>query len=230
MKLEMPDDVRLEIKFVAAETERVRILSWLRLHPLGFRRAFPDRRVNNIYFDTFDYGAYGANLAGISGRIKLRYRWYGASEGPGPGTLELKCKRNQFGWKERFAVETAPWQPDDSWARVRSKLAIQISKSGRSWLSEFPVPTLLNRYDRCYFLSQDGKLRITVDCHQAGWDQRLGRMPNFSRRLNLPAAIVVEAKFAREDRDLASRNLRGIPIRVGRNSKYVNGLQIAGGI
>lgn len=230
MKLKMPDDVRLEIKFVAEETEKARVLSWIRTHPLGFRSAFPDRRVNNVYFDSYDYSAYGANLAGISGRIKLRYRWYGDSEGPSAGTLELKCKRNQFGWKERYPAKEAPWQAGDRWADVRSKLAMQVGAGGRSWLAEFPAPTLLNRYDRCYFLSRDRKLRLTVDWNQAGWDQRLASSPNFTRRLNQPSTLVVEAKFAKQDRELASRNLRGIPIRVGRNSKYVNGLQTAGGL
>jgi hypothetical protein len=35
---------------------------------------------------------------------------------------------------------------------------------------------------------------------------------------------VVEFKFARSRRDLASKILQGIPIRVSRHSKYINGV------
>ncbi len=227
MNVSVPEDVRLEIKFVAPETELGRVLAWIRLHPAGFALAYPDRQVNNVYLDSWDFGSYADNLAGVSHRIKLRHRWYGGSAGPAAGVLELKCKRNAYGWKERFDVPEPPWTAGDDWRTVQRRLIAQLPPRGRLLAESFPAPALLNRYQRRYFLSRDGRLRVTVDWGQVAYDQRLRPRPELRRKLNLPAALVVEAKFAREDRDLAARSLVGIPIRVSRNSKYVNGMKMA---
>jgi hypothetical protein len=88
---------------------------------------------------------------------------------------------------------------------------------------------LLNRYRRRYFASADGRLRMTLDWELAYWDQRFRGAPNFDSRVHAPAMLVVELKCAAEDRRLFGRALAGIPIRVARNSKYVNGLRIASG-
>jgi hypothetical protein len=37
--------------------------------------------------------------------------------------------------------------------------------------------------------------------------------------------VVVEFKFAPQDRALGSRTIQGVPIRLSRNSKYVIGVQ-----
>jgi len=40
---------------------------------------------------------------------------------------------------------------------------------------------------------------------------------------------VVEFKFNRDDRDIASQYIQNIPIRVSKNSKYINGLRFLSG-
>ena len=54
---EIPADARLEIKFVAETSRYHELEQWIRLHPAGFRKSYPPRRVNNIYFDTQDLDA-----------------------------------------------------------------------------------------------------------------------------------------------------------------------------
>ena len=44
--------------------------------------AFPDRIVNNVYFDTPDLAAFEANLWGAPERRKCRLRWYGETFQP----------------------------------------------------------------------------------------------------------------------------------------------------
>lgn len=229
MTYQVPEDARLEIKFAAYEVELHRLLHWLRLHAAGFFVPFPNRHVNNIYFDTHHHAAFAENLSGASSRTKVRYRWYGQSVPPDAGVLEVKRKRNYFGWKLRYPVENAPYTEDASWQEIHNLLRGQLPHAGKVWLQSNPVPVLINRYYRRYFLSSNGKVRATVDTRQAVWDQRFKPYPNFDHRANLPRTLVVEFKFARNDRNYASSLLQGMPLRVSRHSKYINGVRVISG-
>ena len=220
--MRVPETARQEIKFVANRQEIDVIEQWLKLHSLGFSVAYPERIVHNIYFDTFDYMAYAENLAGISQRTKVRYRWYGESGTPEPGKLEIKRKRNQYGWKLNFKVPEAPWTEGDTWNDIRRSITEQADNEASVWLEQNPFPVMINRYRREYYLSACGRIRITLDFDQQVWDQRFRSQPSFQRTANLPETFVVECKFARHERELASQVLIGLPIRVSRHSKYMN--------
>ena len=131
---EVPRNARLEIKFAAYRVQLDRILTWIRSHDAAFFSPFPDRRVNNVYFDTHEATAYVQNLAGSSTRVKVRYRWYGDSLVPAPGSLEIKHKRNYFGWKTRYKAENlADIDRGDDWLGVRRKLLNAMPPAGRIW-------------------------------------------------------------------------------------------------
>jgi hypothetical protein len=218
-------DERHEIKFAAYATEYRTLQNWLRMHPAAFMTTYPDRQVNNIYFDTWDYRAYAENLAGVSERSKLRYRWYGDSAGPAPGTLEVKKKRNHFGWKQRYKIDNAIWEPGLRWKDVRSRLNASLPQDGQLWLAQNPMQVMLNRYQREYLCTADGLIRATIDWRQKVFDQRSGSRPNLSKSCIMQNTLVVEFKFAREDRQLAVNLLGNIPVRIGRHSKYMNAVR-----
>lgn len=218
-------DERHEIKFAAYATEYKTLQHWLRLHSAGFVSTYPNRQVNNIYFDTWDYRAYAENLAGVSERSKLRYRWYGDSAGPDPGSLEVKQKRNHFGWKQRFKVDSEIWVPGLRWSAIRSRLKAALPMAGQLWLAQNPLPVMLNRYQREYLCTADGLIRATIDMRQQVFDQRSWSRPNFSKVAITQNTLVVEFKFAREDRQLAVSLLSNIPVRIGRHSKYMNAVR-----
>ena len=223
---QVPGNARLEIKFASYRVNLDRVLNWIRLHPLAFRSPYPDRWVNNVYFDTYSSAAYVQNLSGASSRVKVRYRWYGQSQEPAPGLLEVKCKRNFFGWKLRFQCKKLlAGSRDDDWRDIYQRLSNILPHEGRLWLQTYPTPTILNRYLRKYFVSSDEKIRVTVDTDQSVWDQRYKSMPNYEWRSHLPDTLVVEVKFAREHRDLASDIIQTMPIRVSRHSKFMNGVR-----
>ena len=223
---EVPQDARLEIKFASYRAKLGRVLNWINLHPSAFYSPHPDRWVNNVYFDTHNNAAYVQNLSGASSRVKIRYRWYGESQEPAPGVLEIKCKRNFFGWKKRFECFDLPdGLQDDDWRSIRQKLSDTVPHEGRLWLQTYPAPMILNRYLRRYFVSRDEKIRMTVDTDQAVWDQRYKPAPNYDQQSTLPDTLVVEVKFARTDRDLASDTIQSMPIRVSRHSKFMNGVR-----
>lgn len=224
MSLHVPEGSRYELKFVGRSSEHQRLRGWLRTNDAGFRSAYPDRIVNNIYFDSYDYQAYGQNLSGASQRTKLRYRWYGESVTPDAGEIELKCKRNFFGWKLRSTVAEPPYRAGDSWTQIRRRMMAQVDPEARHWLGEHPFPVLINRYLREYFVSADERIRATIDIGLVIYDQRYKPVPNLTRRANLAPTIVVEIKFARSDQAYASEIIQGIPIRVSRHSKYMIGV------
>lgn len=228
MTAEGGHEERHEIKFAAYATEADRVRNWLLLHAAGFIRPYPDRRVNNVYFDNWDYRAYAENLAGVSKRSKVRFRWYGDSAGPAAGSLEVKQKRNYFGWKLRFAVDDAPFVPGRRWSDIRVALREQLPWNGKMWLDQNPLPIMINRYTRQYFCTTDNAIRVTIDTGQRVFDQRSGLHPNFDRAAIMQDTIVVEFKFARADRQRAVQMLETFPLRISRHSKYMNAVRAVG--
>lgn len=224
MSASVPDDARYEIKFVVSTLQRRSVEHWLRLRPEGFYSPYPDRRVNNVYFDNHDFFAYEENLVGTSARTKVRLRWYGDTGNPERCTLEMKRRRNMLGWK--VSHRTGPIDfTSQTWQQIRRRLRDDLPESASIWLDANPRPVLINRYRRQYFESRDRKVRITLDHDQMVYSQLDGTRPNLTRRANLPQSLVVECKFATEDRRLGIAAIQGLRLRVGRNSKYVIGVQ-----
>jgi hypothetical protein len=225
MSVTVPADARLEIKFVADERHEPLLASWFAGHPACFAEPYPARWVNNVYFDTYDYLAFRQNLSGASQRYKLRYRWYGEHGLPGQGTLEVKCKRNFYGWKLRYPVDALSCREGDRWQDIRHRLVAQLPAEGRMWLEANPQPVIINRYYRRYMVTHDQKVRATIDTRVSVYDQRYKPWPSVRRPANVPNVLVVELKFDRSERERASRLVEGLPLRVSRHSKYVTGVQ-----
>ena len=75
----------------------------IRNHPASFRMIFPDREVNNIYFDTPALSTYQDNVKGIGERRKFRVRWYGDKRNTSTkNNFEIKIKENELGRKEVY--------------------------------------------------------------------------------------------------------------------------------
>jgi len=82
----------------------------IRSHPAGLRKIFPDRQINNIYFDTPGLTAYHENVVGVASRKKFRVRWYGSEkEAIQNPHLEIKIKDNELGFKKTFPVAPFSW-------------------------------------------------------------------------------------------------------------------------
>lgn len=219
---------RHEVKFAAYELQYATLRHWIKMHPAGFISPYPDRQVNNVYFDTFDYRAYAENLAGVSERSKVRYRWYGDSAAPAAGSLEVKQKRNHFGWKLRYPVAGSLHRDGDGWAEVRAVIHGQLPMDGQLWLDQNPLPIMINRYQREYFETADGEIRATIDTQQKVFDQRSGAELNVDRQAIAQDTLVVEFKFSRDVRPRAVQMLANMPLRIGRHSKYMNAVRAIG--
>jgi hypothetical protein len=220
----VPEDARHEVKFVADTTRYHELERWILMNPVGFRIPYPPRQINNVYFDTMDLYAYKENLTGASARSKARLRWYGEHDHPEKTTLEIKRRHNHLGWKHHFPGGPMDFT-QDRWGTIRRKLWDKLPIEGQFWLDAYPIPTLINRYHRQYFETPDGSVRATLDQRQRVLDQRLRVRPNLEKYANLPDTLVVEIKFQRANYAIGAEAIRGLPIRVSRNSKYVIGVQ-----
>tara|TARA_B100000315_G_scaffold46814_1_gene41586 strand:- start:306 stop:992 length:687 start_codon:yes stop_codon:yes gene_type:complete len=217
-------DVRQELKFVIPAEDHHRALHWIRHNDAFFYREYPDRQVNNIYFDSRNYDAYWDNLSGISSRKKTRYRWYGLSPIPTAGAIELKYKRNYFNWKWVYKINEISFRENASWHSIRRELMSRLPAELCHHLHENPVPVLINRYQRGYFRSRESDIRITLDTGLIFYKQ--GRvLPNFTRKVSVLNNIILEVKFPTHWKSKALELMSGCPFPVNRCSKYCAGVQ-----
>jgi SPX domain protein involved in polyphosphate accumulation len=188
----------------------------IRLHPAGFRKIFPDRQVNNIYFDTSDWTTFKENVMGIAERKKFRVRWYGenlqAIEQP---VFEIKIKSNQLG--DKISHPIAPFQ--------LANLDLPLKEIQNLSEAKVPLlPTLLNSYHRSYFGTPDGKFRVTVD-RKLRYFSLLNNSRFHAYRIE-DEEIVMEIKYD-ETLDLATdRITQHFPFRMTKSSKYVSGIEL----
>jgi hypothetical protein len=227
-----PDDLRYEVKMVCDRSLLPQARSWIRLHPAGFVVAYPPRRVNSLYIDTPHLSSLNDNLEGLSLRQKLRLRWYGDEMTNIQPYLELKQKRDLLGRKERHLLPceldmTLPWREILQIIRAETRfLRKQSDKNLVSMLQTVTQPTL-NHYQREYYVTADGAIRVTLDFDQAAYDQRLSLRPNLHIRLPINDTVVIEVKTDQEHAERLQEIAGRFPVRRSRNSKYAGGLLTA---
>jgi hypothetical protein len=210
--------LRYERKYRIEGLPAAWVIQAVRQHPSSFRLLFPDRQINNIYFDTPDLSGFNQNVAGVPQRRKHRLRWYGTlNEQLRQPTFEIKIKDGEMGYKEAQRLDNCAWQ---------QLLAVFKTIPQLQYLPLRPV--LVNSYQRSYWGTSDGRFRITID-------QSLQFAPfswqtparNFH---SLPDnAIVMELKYEGEDDDAAQRIMEFLPFRQTKNSKYTTGINLVMG-
>lgn len=232
--------MRFERKYRITHLNWLQVLDIVRQHPLSFRTAHPDRRINNIYLDTLDLSGFHENLMGISQRRKFRIRWYGDDllkvHKP---ILEAKIKDAGLGKKRSAPLEDFEWKGGPE---LRGIVDLQLQKVRSLAFAEamadpqqetpplLPLqgirPSLINSYHRSYFASMDGRFRLTVDrdLHFYNPDFRIHPERNFAT----DHAVIVELKYDEADDALYDRVGMRLPFQLSRNSKYVNGILLVG--
>jgi SPX domain protein involved in polyphosphate accumulation len=236
--------MRYERKYRIVELDLLSVRALIDRHPVSFRKLYPDRQVNNIYLDTRQMTFFHENLSGVAQRRKYRIRWYGEElrkvQSP---ILEIKIKDRELGEKV-----TAPL-PDfevGTYAEVQNQIREQLrqlayasapveTESTRIGISKrrpYPIldliPALINTYRRSYLISNDGRFRLTIDREMNFY--RPG--PSFRpyRNYRTDHAVVVEVKYEEEHDELYDTVGQHLPFRLGKNSKYVNGMLMVGNV
>ncbi len=210
--------MRFERKYQITHLSKFAVEQAVRLHPAGFRKIFPNRQVNNIYFDTPDYQTCRANIEGSNQRKKFRLRWYGKDlQTITSPRFEVKIKHNELGRKEIMPFS-------DTRLADLQHLTEKVNAQFSIYNFQFSIlkPTLLNTYQRSYFGTSDGKFRITVD-----WELQFYpplHSSAFQQQPFVEKQVILELKYEEEADDLAQTILQYLPFRQTKSSKYVRGV------
>lgn len=220
-----PTHLRYERKFIASGCNLTEALAMIRLHPAAFREAYPPRAVNNIYLDSPALRDYHNHVSGTANRLKTRIRWYGEATGPvGKPTLERKIKFGAVSGKK--ACPLPPFQVNGGLAPrvLRDVLDQATLPDGVRGDLRHLSPALFNRYQRHYFQSMDGRLRLTADsdlqfCGVRGDTGAIVPLGMWA------GGIILELKYDPEQALGAAEAANVLRFRMSRCSKYVLGIE-----
>ncbi len=206
--------MRYEKKYKINHLSRAYVLQALKMHPAGFRQLYPDRTINNIYFDTPNLTTYHQNVAGIAERKKYRVRWYGADiaqiENP---KMEIKYKKAELGGKHIHKVSL--FQLNNL-----EKLTKEVNQLSQTHANL--EPALINTYRRAYYATSNGKFRITLDDNLRYYSLVNGK--HFNQSYYVESGLVLELKYEKKDDDSVGFINQFIPFRQTKKSKYVTGI------
>ncbi|MBT5073824.1 MAG: VTC domain-containing protein [Kordiimonadaceae bacterium] len=190
-----------------------------------FRTLHAERRVNNIYFDDDDFNCFFSNVDGNAAREKFRIRWYGDVFGDicNP-ILEIKIKDALVGSKKRFRLNDFNLNRSMKKNPIKKALeGLDTSLSIRSDIKRLR-PTLINSYIRRYYISSDGKYRLTLD-----YDLEFYKFEAVSRTIlskRSQPGLVVEIKYDVKDDSGVDEVTNDLLFRITKNSKYATGVEI----
>jgi hypothetical protein len=220
----LPSNPRYERKFVTDGLALSEVLALVRRHPAAFRETYPARNVNNLYLDSPEFRDYHDHVNGVARRTKTRVRWYGAWAGRiDTPTLEHKLKQGYVSGKAAHRLPPLSMNGHVS----RPDLEAAFDGANLPALTRLALhhlqPSLLNRYQRHYFQSADGRFRLTVD---SGLQFAAARQVQSTGVSFCPPAalVVIELKFGLAQAEYAAPVTNALPFRLARCSKYVLGI------
>lgn len=186
------------------------------VHPASMKKIYPDRQINNIYFDTSTLTTYWDNVNGVAARKKYRVRWYGDDERKiSKPHFEVKARINELGTKKVVRIDDFDLDSLKFLTRIVNELT---HSPGRL------QPVLMNSYKRAYYGTADEKFRLTID-----WNIRYFGMM-FAQRFTRYTvqdfnATVLEIKYDQSADNETDRITQHFPFRQTKSSKYVTGIQ-----
>jgi len=226
----MLENSRYELKFVTYDVNYFLIKHWIKMSQHNFFREYENRIVNNIYFDSLNFKSFSDNVDGQSKRVKTRYRWYGKFEKQSYGNMEFKIKRNVFGYKKTYNVKDLIIDEKKDFRYINNKIFNELPQDIGIFFKQNDNPQIINQYEREYFKTKNQKFRVTIDKNIKIFDQRKSNTPNISRKTISQNYIVLEIKFDRKSRKDIEDLISNIPIRISKNSKYINAFRSVYGI
>ena len=203
------NEKRVEKKFVLGKFKDDIFKKFLLVN--GFIKQYPDRTISSIYLDTANYDFVKDNINGVSERKKIRFRWYNSDLDK--IYIEVKNKKNFNVWKnvEKINLKTN----EKNLIENLKKNFFNIKfKNNIHFNYKFVLKT---NYKRSYWLSNNNKIRATIDI-----DINASSLNNFSKPVHL-GDTVLEFKFnpihEKYFRDFFSNKFNHL--RTQKYSKYV---------
>ena len=155
---------RFERKFVLTPVQSHRFIA--ELYFKNFTEIFRKRKINNIYFDNPSFDGILDNIEGLSNRKKHRLRWYGSTFKKSKKTYEIKIKREFLNTKKNITIGVLPFKEFADVNSLYNDVVDFLKKNQQHHFLQTLLhkkPTLVNSYQRKYFLNSNGNIRITID-------------------------------------------------------------------
>jgi len=159
----MNNEYRNEIKYLLYGVSRKTLYIQYKLSSLLLSKLYPDRWVNNIYFDNFNLDLFNQSIEGISRRAKVRLRWYGDFFKLKNPVMELKSKRGHKNIKTSAIIKDQLIYDNNLQRCFKSLIESKGLPEKFKYLLKELRPVLANRYFRSYHSSANNKYRVTTD-------------------------------------------------------------------
>ena len=205
----MKTESRIERKFSVGVHNKDFFEKILKLN--CFHKPFNDREVSSIYFDTHDYDFLRANIDGIGVRKKIRIRWY--NNDYKNFSYEEKTKNNFLVFKKTKKINFL-FHRDKFTDNLKEYYISEKDKNFKE--ANFRI-VLKTKYKRSYWLSNDKKIRATIDTNLITSPYK-----NLEKIIKLPDTIL-EFKYLPMYENYFRNFYRNIDsgLRVVKYSKYV---------
>lgn len=226
MKLNNLEEYRNEIKYFLYRVNRKTLYIQYKLSSLLLAKSFPDRWVNNIYFDNMNLDLFNQSIEGASRRTKVRLRWYGDFQEIKNPVLEFKYKSGHKNIKDSVIIKDRILY-DGNFSNLFNIISETkaLKKKYKYFLKELR-PVLANRYFRSYHLSANKKYRVTTDTSLNFTNLITGslKVPYWNKPKDI---TIVELKFKNQDDHITNfmTEIRS-RYRLSQISKYTYGLQL----
>jgi len=215
---------RYEIKMVFNGLQTGLVRSLIVGHSHLFKKAFPSRQVNNIYFDTQDFQLKDAHIQGDHSRIKIRHRWYHDPWKFSNSQFEIKSKSGNLGSKTVFPIPLEIDLIHITWNDLRALIRPYINQENQHLLMG-TNPVLINNYQREYFESADQLIRITLDSRINSLSQVFNGRPNLLRKMPYRNTCILEIKADSAYHQEIASVLAEFPQYCTAYSKYIHGTE-----
>lgn len=208
---------RFERKWILKDGDYIKLINSLLRSNFFFRFQYPSRKVNSLYFDNSKYSSIRENLDGVSHKKKIRLRWYGSPKKLIEPILEIKSKRGYETKKDSFKISKL-----NNFNYLNSKnleiILDEINKVIKYKKKLFPI--LTTHYERQYLVSNQNKVRATVDYNlESIFLKNLSELQ--LKKKYLPECIL-EFKYSTKIDRLVRHKLNQMTLRLSKNSKFVS--------
>lgn len=226
LEIERGEVYRYERKFLISEISREEVEEVIKKNPGIFKVSYPERIINNIYFDSYKMDDFSNSVDGASERKKIRIRWYGDTF-KSEKTAFLEIKKREGLLCKKFSYQLDPFHFRENISK--EEIFDIVENSHLPEILKEEVKTLqiilINRYKRKYFHPfLDKNISLTID-----WNLEFfyplylrGCIPEKWGRNNL---TIVEIKYPPEKEEIVQKISQFFPFRLSRSSKYVLGVE-----
>jgi len=215
---------RFERKFVIEHQSSDHVIDVIKCHPACFSEIFFERKINNIYFDTYNLDFFHDNTDGNPKRRKFRLRWYDYEDGKQSSKpkLEIKVKSGLVGTKLTYNLPDIDLKSTNSFELKSIFQNMDLPGLVKNELARLE-PKLYNSYRRIYFKSFDGKFRFTVDKDLRFYKLNGSLLPGDGYTARIDKTIL-ELKYDMDYDMEVGQITSHIPYRLSKFSKYVEGI------